>query len=198
MELTDEDFLETIDLELNEDIVKKFVPEHDSLTSPCVEGMIKVYAPRVFRALQRSDGGMANITESFSLTDNLNSITQIFGGPDGGKSGEFFYFSKNKKLMIKTMGNSEVDSMLRNLKKYVQHFVLNEDSMIVKIYGVYTFTINKQVNSLLIMRNITQCPGEFIERTFDLKGSTYDREVRKEKKNKGKHLSEMTLKDIDF
>lgn len=48
------------------------------------------------------------------------------------------------------------------------------------------------------MRNITQCPGEFIERTFDLKGSTYDREVTTSKKNKGKSLKEMTLKDIDF
>lgn len=76
--------------------------------------------------------------------------------------------------------------------------MLNEDSLIVKIYGVYTFTINKQVNSLLIMRNLTQCPSQYIERTFDLKGSTYDREVSTSKKNKGKHLSEMTLKDIDF
>lgn len=49
----------------------------------------------------------------------MTSITQIFGGPDGGKSGEFFYFSKDKKLMIKTMGNSELEAMLKNLKRYV-------------------------------------------------------------------------------
>lgn len=88
--------------------------------------------------------------------------------------------------------------ILRNLKGYVEHLVLNEDSMIVKIYGLYSFTINKNKNSVLIMRNITQCPGEFIERTFDLKGSTYDREARSNKRNKDKLLSEMTLKDVDF
>jgi len=50
--------------------------------------------------------------------------------------------------------------------------------MVVKIYGVYSFAVNNTQNSsILIMRNIAQCPGEYIERTFDLKGSTYDREV---------------------
>lgn len=122
----------------------------------------------------------------------------MFGGPDGGKSGEFFYFSKDRKMMIKTMASGEVDAFMKNLKKYVEHLVLNEDSLIVKIYGVYSFSINKQSNSILIMRNITQCPSEYIERTFDLKGSTYDREVTASKKNKGKSLKEMTLKDIDF
>lgn len=48
------------------------------------------------------------------------------------------------------------------------------------------------------MRNITQCPSEYIERTFDLKGSTFAREVLSDKKNKNKSLNEMTLKDIDF
>lgn len=81
-------------------------------------------------------------------------------------------------MIIKTMNQGELDAVLKNLSKYVQHIVFNEDSMVVKIYGVYSFAVNNTQNSsILIMRNIAQCPSEYIERTFDLKGSTYDREV---------------------
>lgn len=96
------------------------------------------------------------------------------------------------------MGKGELDVFLKYLKDYVQHLIFNENSLIVKIYGVYSFTINQVDNHILVMRNITQCSGEYILRTFDLKGSSHDREVLANKKNKEKDLSEMTLKDIDF
>lgn len=110
---------------------------------PSVEAKMVVHAPTVFRALQITDGTMANITESFDLAENLESIQKKFGGPDGGKSGEFFFFSSNKKMIIKTMNTYELDAFLKKLKKYVDHIVIQRNSFIVKIYGVYTFTINK-------------------------------------------------------
>lgn len=85
----------------------------------------------------------------------MESIQKKFGGPDGGKSGEFFYFSHDRKMIIKTMNQGELDVFLKQLKKYVIHLVLNQDSLIVKIYGIYSFTINKTQNHILIMRNIT-------------------------------------------
>jgi len=45
-------------------------------------------------------------------------------------------------MIIKTMSDGELVVFKLKLKDYVQHLVLNEDSMIVKIYGVYSFTIN--------------------------------------------------------
>ena len=52
-----------------------------------------VHSPRVFRALQISDGSMADISKSFDLASNVEAIQKKFGGPEGGKSGEFFYFA---------------------------------------------------------------------------------------------------------
>lgn len=46
--------------------MKKYVHGHDE-EGTNVEGMMKVHAPRVFQALQKSDGEMANVTDSFSL-----------------------------------------------------------------------------------------------------------------------------------
>ncbi len=48
------------------------------------------------------------------------------------------------------------------------------------------------------MRNIASCPKDYIIRTYDLKGSTHDREVLKKKNNSMKDPSTMTLKDLDF
>jgi hypothetical protein len=41
--------------------------------------------------------------------------------------------------MIKTMKDSELKVFLEKLPDYIKHFFLNEDSMIAKIYGVYSF-----------------------------------------------------------
>ena len=45
---------------------------------------------------------MINIEKSLNLIDNYESIMNIIG-PDGGKSGEFFFFSYDNKLILKTI-----------------------------------------------------------------------------------------------
>lgn len=46
------------------------------------------------------------------------------------------------------------------------------------------------------MWNISACPRQYVLRTYDLKGSTFDREVLK--KNPDVELNKVTLKDLDF
>lgn len=52
------------------------------------------------------------------------------------------------------------------------------------------------------MKNIAACTKQFIERTYDLKGSTYDREVltkpKSESESFSRSLNKMILKDLDF
>ena len=75
------------------------------------------------------------------------------------------------------MKNEELNAFLEKLEVYYQHLRKNKDSLIAKIYGVYTFSSKDSKQHLFLMRNIASCPKEFIIRTYDLKGSTYDREV---------------------
>ena len=58
---------------------------------------------------------------------------------DGGKSGEFFFFSYDNKLIIKTVSDRELKVLLNILPDYIQHFTENPFSMIAKIYGAFTF-----------------------------------------------------------
>lgn len=71
-------------------------------------------------------------------------------------------------------------------------------SLIAKIYGVYEFKgINRSSICLILMKNIAGFCKECIVRTYDLKGSRYDRQVIKsafDEKKVGKYV----LKDLDF
>ena len=43
-------------------------------------------------------------------------------------------------MIIKTMKNEELNAFLEKLEVYYQHLRKNKDSLIAKIYGVYTFS----------------------------------------------------------
>ncbi len=81
----------------------------------------------------------------------------------------------------------------------MQHFANNPHSLIIKIYGIYTFLdlkTNKQYN-ILVMRNISGCSKKYVERIYDLKGSKFDRKVLKQYNNANIRIKQ-TMKDIDF
>ena len=82
-------------------------------------------------------------------------------------------------MMMKSMTKDELDILLKSLYSYKDHFGKNPDSMISKIYGVFTFSRGDKTEHILLMRNIQCCPSKFKLRTYDLKGSTVDRSVLK-------------------
>lgn len=63
---------------------------------------VTLYAPEIFLYFLKKDEIMINLESSLCLLANKQRI-QAFGGPDGGKSGEFFFFSWDNKIILKTM-----------------------------------------------------------------------------------------------
>ena len=59
-------------------------------------------------------------------------------GEGSGKSGSFFFFSHDKRFIIKTITKDELETLLVILKDYIEHFKKNPQSLIVKIIGVFT------------------------------------------------------------
>ena len=51
------------------------------------------------------DRKMVNTDISFNMEKNIQNIKELFSGE--GKSGEFFYFSTDNKLLIKTLKEDE-------------------------------------------------------------------------------------------
>ncbi len=60
-----------------------------------------------------------------------------------------------------------------------EHYQRNPHSLLAKIYGLFTFKGHEiqRTYHLILMKNILACSRDQIIRTYDLKGSKYDREV---------------------
>lgn len=159
---------------------KKFVfQSSESDTTPKYSFKFKDYSPKVFKKLR----------SSFKLNDKdyLQSLTSKYvlneiNSP--GKSGSFFYYSRDYKYIIKTIHHSEHLHLRKTLREYFQHIVSNPNTLICQFYGLYrikfhkddqTFNLgnNKQIY-FLVMNNLFP-PNLQMNITFDLKGSTWGR-----------------------
>ncbi len=91
------------------------------------------------------------------------------------------------------MNNNELRVFKEALPEYVQHIRRNPNSLIARIYGVFTVIMEDLVPvHLLLMSNSAQV-GKDYELCFDLKGSIINRKVPEhEIKPKG------TLKDVNL
>jgi 1-phosphatidylinositol-4-phosphate 5-kinase len=93
------------------------------------------------------------IQDSLSVLKNRNNVFQA--GESQGKSGSFFFFSHDKKFIIKTLQKEEKKTMLKILDSYIDHIVtLNNKSLLVRIYGLFTIQSDYFSNlELLLMEN---------------------------------------------
>ena len=72
---------------------------------------ITAYAPQVFKFIRHLDG--IDEVDIINSVDPMNNKFQIFKSnkgqknQQGGKSGSFFFFTQDKKYIIKTMSEAE-------------------------------------------------------------------------------------------
>lgn len=55
-----------------------------------------------------------------------------------GKSGSFFFFSYDKKFLLKTMNDKELAILLKMLSDYMLFIKANPNSLMARIYGIFT------------------------------------------------------------
>jgi len=69
--------------------------------------------------------------------DNMSKIKE-----SEGKSGSFFFFSHDGRFLIKTISNNELNTMIgRFMESYHEYMGDNPDSLIARVYGIYTVII---------------------------------------------------------
>ena len=80
---------------------------------------------------------------------------------------------------MKTMNNAEKKVLIKALPTYLDHLRKNPNSLIARIYGIFTVQMEDiAVVHLLLMGNLFEHVGAK-ESEFDLKGSSVNREVFK-------------------
>ena len=117
------------------------------------------------------------IEESLSTDSNAK---QLFKAKESaGKSGSFMFSSFDRRFLVKTMNNAEKKVLINSLPKYLDHLRKNPESLIARIYGIFTVQMEDiAVVHLLLMGNLFEYVGTK-ESEFDLKGSSVNREVFK-------------------
>lgn len=156
--------------------------------------------PDVFRLLWKSlKVNFQTLKHSFLLEDmsGIDSSGMLEKFTEG-KSGSFFYFTQDRRYIIKTVSSGE-EKFLRNFaRQYYRHMKSNPESLIVRFYGLYQVQLawEQKYISVVVMENIFYSMQHLkIHEKYDLKGSRIGRRVLKV----GKAVtSSITLKDLDL
>jgi len=182
-ELTDQDF----------DARHKFsfdITGNELTPSARYDFKFKDYAPWVFRRL-RAKFKLDPADYLMSLTSKY--ILSELGSP--GKSGSFFYFSRDYKYIIKTIHHAEHKLLRRILREYYAHVLENPDTLISQFYGLHRVKVPYGRKIHFVVMNNLFPPHRDIHETFDLKGSTIGRNFKEEDLEKNPRA---TLKDLNW
>ncbi|KAI5806373.1 hypothetical protein EDC01DRAFT_609482 [Geopyxis carbonaria] len=150
----------------------------------------KDYSPWIFRQL-RTKFRLDPADYLMSLTSKY--ILSELGSP--GKSGSFFYFSRDYKYIIKTIHHGEHKFLRKILRDYYHHVEDNPNTLVSQFYGLHRVKtpFGRKIH-FVVMNNLFP-PHRDIHQTFDLKGSTIGRDFKEE------NLAEnprATLKDLNW
>ncbi|KAG9089800.1 hypothetical protein FRC06_001389 [Ceratobasidium sp. 370] len=111
--------------------------------------------------------------------DYLVSLTEKYilselGSP--GKSGSFFYYSRDYRFIIKTIHHSEHKFLRRILSQYHAHISANPHTLLSRFYGLHRVKLphGRKIH-FVVMNNLFPAHLD-IHETYDLKGSTVGRE----------------------
>mmetsp|Transcript_69295 Transcript_69295/g.206332 ORF Transcript_69295/g.206332 Transcript_69295/m.206332 type:complete len:313 (+) Transcript_69295:1-939(+) len=146
----------------------------------------------------------ARFRARFGITEEAyrQSLASLEGGTTqaSGKSGSLFYFTADKRFVLKTISHGEKDKLLAMLPRYIEHFSSALDAgkpcLLSRFFAVYSVSVGAQcafpevggMFNLVVMDNVFS--GGRPDQIYDLKGTTEDRFVQPEE---GK-----VLKDLNF
>ena len=158
------------------------------------DALIIEYLPEIFNDLRINDEISDEVMiKVFSPSKNKSAIEKM--SESKGKSGSFFFYSHDRKFIIKTISDYERKTLLNVLHDYFNYIKQHETSLITKIYGLYTLVIkNTSSVHIILMQNLFGCSPIHIQRMFDLKGS----KVQRKTKDVQKWRRDQVLKDLDF
>lgn len=150
----------------------------------------KDYAPWVFRHL-RAKFRLDPADYLMSLTSKY--ILSELGSP--GKSGSFFYFSRDYKYIIKTIHHSEHKLLRKILPEYYRHVEKNPNTLISQFYGLHRVKMAYGRKIHFVVMNNLFPPHRDIHQTFDLKGSTIGRDLHESDLERNPRA---TMKDLNW
>ena len=138
----------------------------------------RVYAPSAWQWLRESVYGVGSDEFIASMTQGGDLDDEIKHHFSEAKGGGFFFFSVDRRYMVKTMDRDELATLLQILPAYCEHMRTQPRTMLTRISGCYAVTLYGQTKHFMLIDNLFD-PSLFAEgkpnEKYDLKGSWVDR-----------------------
>ena len=116
-----------------------------------------------------------------------------------GKSGSFFYFTRDFRYIIKTVTSAEESFLQKIAYKYYHHMQHNPSSLIARFYGLHKVKLapEQRYITVIVMDNIFHNTEHLaMNERYDLKGSWVGRRAIKGSRERNAYKG--TLKDLDL
>lgn len=137
---------------------------------------IKSFSPFVFHHLRLIDKiSIDDIIQSLDPIKNLSMINEL--RVTGGRGDGSISTSWDKKILIKTISLEEKRLFKHKMLRDYHARMRDTKSILCRIYGLFKIEINDKGSiHVLLQKNMCELPSITSLLTFDLKGSTVDRQ----------------------
>ena len=76
---------------------------------------------------------------------------------DGGKSGAIFFFSKDKRYIIKEVTTSELQTLLSILPNYIEYMTQNPESLLPRIMQLCSIRMYRRTMNFMVPSPLNKC-----------------------------------------
>ena len=137
---------------------------------------IREYCPFVFHHLRNIDEvSIDDIIKSLDPIKNLSKLREL--KVTGGRGDNSISTTWDKKILLKTINKNEKEIFIDKMIKEYHSRIRDTKSLLCRIYGLFEIDLNDKGNiHVLLQKNMDDLPSETKIITFDLKGSTVDRQ----------------------
>jgi 1-phosphatidylinositol-4-phosphate 5-kinase len=185
-----------------QEVRRRKIPFHPSPSNSLRHFAFIDIEPTLF-GLLRSSYGISSSTyqQSFKIGDDQDvESSGMLEKFTEGKSGSFFYFTRDYRYIIKTITPQEEAFLQKIAYRYYDYMHKNPDSIIVRLYGLHKVRLAREQKyiSVVVMDNLFYNDHNLkMTERYDLKGSTIGRQVLKGNESPSERYKK-TLKDMDL
>ncbi|CAI5794412.1 4-phosphate 5-kinase 1 [Podarcis lilfordi] len=126
---------------------------------------MRTYAAPAFTRF-RKFLGMVDVDYQRSLTCDSSYLQFI----SNSKSTADFFLSNDKRFFLKTQSKQEIQFLLTNLAKYLEHMERYPHSILVKFLGVHSIIVPREKKRYFIIMQSIFYPHDKIVERYDIKG----------------------------
>jgi hypothetical protein len=129
-------------------------------------------SPQLFAGIRR----LSQVSNEEYFNSMCRTDFEFIAFGSNSKSGEAFFFSHDKKFLLKTTTEIEASTLMSMLAEYESHLAAFPSTFLGRYLGLYRLKIQGNTKLFFVMRSVSDPDsGQKISKSFDIKGSTRNR-----------------------